>query len=157
MSEKSIQQWTTDESDMLIAIWTSSEIQDKLDKAVRKNKIYEEIRRELEIGGFKRTTDQITNKLKKIKKDYRDYKAESSRSGAGRIRTGLNIQLLDNVLGRRPANDLNGALNSATATQMLENMCGASSYEQGKPSSIKMCCFVCLVYSNSNSSTSPSC
>ena len=62
MSEKSIQQWTTDESDMLIAIWTSSEIQDKLDKAVRKNKIYEEIRRELEIGGFKRTTDQITNK-----------------------------------------------------------------------------------------------
>ena len=67
MSEKSIQQWTTDESDMLIAIWTSSEIQDKLDKAVRKNKIYEEIRRELEIGGFKRTTDQITNKLKKNK------------------------------------------------------------------------------------------
>lgn len=62
MSEKSIQQWTTDESDMLIAIWTSSEIQDKLDKAVRKNKMYEEIRRELEIGGFKRTTDQITNK-----------------------------------------------------------------------------------------------
>ena len=62
MSEKSIQQWTTDESDMLLAIWTSSEIQDKLDKAVRKNDIYEEIRRELKIGGFKRTTDQITNK-----------------------------------------------------------------------------------------------
>lgn len=38
---------------------------EKLEGAVRKNKIYEEIRRELEVAGYCRTVDQITNKLKK--------------------------------------------------------------------------------------------
>ena len=62
INEKYIQQWSTDEINSLIAIWSSTEMQDKIEKAVRKAKIYEEIRGELEIAGFKRTTDQITNK-----------------------------------------------------------------------------------------------
>ena len=70
INEKSIQQWITDEINTLIAIWSSTEMQDKIEKAVRKAKIYEEIRGELEIAGFKRTTDQITNKLKIIKKAF---------------------------------------------------------------------------------------
>ena len=70
INEKYIQQWSTDEINTLIAIWSSTEMQDKIEKAVRKAKIYEEIRGELEIAGFKRTTDQITNKLKIIKKAF---------------------------------------------------------------------------------------
>ena len=58
---KSIQQWITDEIKTLIAIWSSKEMKDKLEKAVRKAKIYEEIGGELEMAGFKRTTDQVTN------------------------------------------------------------------------------------------------
>ena len=61
IKEKSIQQWITDEIKTLIAIWSSTEIQDKLGEAVRKAKIYEEIGGELEMAGFKRTTDQVTN------------------------------------------------------------------------------------------------
>ena len=61
INEKYIQQWTTDEINTLISIWSSTEMQDKIEKAVRKAKIYEEIQGELEMAGFKRTTDQITN------------------------------------------------------------------------------------------------
>ena len=43
-------------------MWSSTEMQDKLGEAVRKAQIYEEIGGELEMAGFKRTTDQITNK-----------------------------------------------------------------------------------------------
>ena len=59
INEKCIQQWITDEIKTLIAIWT--EMQDKLGEAVRKAKLYEEIGVELEMAGFKRTTDQVTN------------------------------------------------------------------------------------------------
>jgi len=61
INEKSIQQWITDEIKTLIAIWSSTKMQDKLEKAVRKAKRYEEIGGELEMAGFKRTTDQVTN------------------------------------------------------------------------------------------------
>ncbi|KAL2098350.1 hypothetical protein ACEWY4_007557 [Coilia grayii] len=108
-------------------------------------KVYGEISDELAGVGYHRTVDQITNKLKKIKKDYRDYKANLARSGVGRnkFKSGINITLLDNVLGTRPANQTEGALNSAvaatastsgqsqTATEILEAMCQSdpSGYE----------------------------
>ncbi|KAL2080761.1 hypothetical protein ACEWY4_024554 [Coilia grayii] len=133
--DKSVVLWTVDEVNALIAIWSSVEIQEKLLGAVRKGKVYGQISDELAGVGYHRTVDQITNKLKKIKKDYRDYKANLARSGVGRnkFKSGINITLLDNVLGTRPANQTEGALNSAvaastsgqsqTATEILEAMC----------------------------------
>ncbi|KAL2092905.1 hypothetical protein ACEWY4_012703 [Coilia grayii] len=135
--DKSVVPWTVDEVNALIAIWSSVEIQEKLLGAVRKGKVYGQISDELAGVGYHRTVDQITNKLKKIKKDYRDYKANLARSGVGRnkFKSGINITLLDNVLGTRPANQTEGALNSAvaatastsgqsqTATEILEAMC----------------------------------
>ncbi|KAL2086008.1 hypothetical protein ACEWY4_019328 [Coilia grayii] len=136
--EKTIMPWSVDETNALIAIWSSVEVQEKLAGAVRKGKIYGEIREELAGLGYHRTVDQITNKLKKIKKEYRDHKAELSRSGAGRpkFKSGINLTLLDNVLGQRPANRIDGALNSrvaastpaTTATQLLEAMCDPYAY-----------------------------
>ncbi|XP_063043377.1 uncharacterized protein LOC134437775 [Engraulis encrasicolus] len=132
LGEKSNVSWSIEEMNALIGIWASTEIQEKLEGAVRKAKIYEEIRVELAGVGFHRTVDQITNKLKKIKKEYRDYNADMARSGAGRskIKSGINVTLLENVMGRRPANRLDGALNSRvvaanerTATEILEGMC----------------------------------
>ncbi|XP_063049222.1 uncharacterized protein LOC134460999 [Engraulis encrasicolus] len=132
LGEKSNVSWSIEEMNALIGIWASTEIQEKLEGAVRKAKIYEEIRVELAGVGFHRTVEQITNKLKKIKKEYRDYNADMARSGAGRskIKSGINVTLLENVMGRRPANRLDGALNSRvvaanerTATEILEGMC----------------------------------
>lgn len=141
MTDKSIQQWSTEETNALLAIWGSTEIQEKLEGAVRKTKIYEEIRRELEVAGYSRTVEQITNKLKKIKKEYRDYKKELGKSGAGRmkVKSGVNMDFLDNIIGKRPANQLTGALNSATA--MLEQICDdcdPASSEPGKFSCVSI-------------------
>src|SRR4029434_10332298 len=74
INEKSIQQWPTNEINTLIAIWSSTEMQDKLEKTVRKAKLYEEIGGELEMAGFKRTTDQVTNKYKKKKESFHPSK-----------------------------------------------------------------------------------
>ncbi|KAI3355679.1 hypothetical protein L3Q82_004273 [Scortum barcoo] len=71
-------------------------------------------------AGYDRNIEQINNKLKKLKKDYRDQKRELRRSGAGWPRKSPHFDLLNSVLSDRPACQLTGALNSATV--MLECM-----------------------------------
>ncbi|KAK7175605.1 hypothetical protein R3I93_002514 [Phoxinus phoxinus] len=72
------------------------------------------------VAGFDRNLVQISNKLKKLKKDYRDQKKDLGRSGNGRPRRNPHFDVLDSVLGDRPACQVTGALNSATI--MLESM-----------------------------------
>ncbi|XP_030612257.1 uncharacterized protein LOC115799302 [Archocentrus centrarchus] len=114
------QQWSEEETNILLAIWSSREIQDKLENSQRKAKVYEEVQAELLIAGYNRTPEQITNKLKKLKKDYRDHKKEVFKGGAGRSSRGRNavhFDVLESVLGPRPANQRTGALNSTTAVR----------------------------------------
>ncbi|KAL7398697.1 hypothetical protein ABVT39_013600 [Epinephelus coioides] len=70
--------------------------------------------------GYKRTIDQISNKLKKIKRKKITGTKTSSRSDNGQSRRISHFNVLDSVLGDRPACQVTGALNSATA--MLEAM-----------------------------------
>ncbi|CAK6975895.1 uncharacterized protein LOC115433592 [Scomber scombrus] len=71
-------------------------------------------------AGYQHSLDQLINKLKKLKKDYRDQKKKLERSGSGRSKIMPFFDLMHGVLGDRPANQATGALNSATA--MLESM-----------------------------------
>lgn len=57
-----------EENNVLLTLWASTEMQKKLAGTVRKDKIYREPRTGLEMAGFRRTTEQIVNKLKKVKK-----------------------------------------------------------------------------------------
>ncbi|KAG7274578.1 hypothetical protein CRUP_022091 [Coryphaenoides rupestris] len=71
-------------------------------------------------AGYDRSVVQIMNKLKKLKKDYRDQKTDLGRSGSGRPKINPQfVDVLDSVLGDRPACQMTGALNSATAMQEL--------------------------------------
>ncbi|XP_035863599.1 uncharacterized protein si:dkey-261j15.2 [Sander lucioperca] len=72
------------------------------------------------VAGFDRNLIQISNKLKKLKKDYRDRKKDLGRSGNGRPRRNLHFDVLESVLSDRPACQVTGALNSATI--ILESM-----------------------------------
>lgn len=74
-------------------------------------------------AGFSRSADQVINKLKKQKKDYRDQKRDG-KSGSGRS-TMVNFDIIDSILGHRPASQSTGALNSAT--YLLESMCSSPS------------------------------
>ncbi|XP_067314371.1 zinc finger and SCAN domain-containing protein 20 [Pseudorasbora parva] len=117
MSEnKSVQQWSSEETSVLLAIWSSSEIQEKLERSKMKKRVYDEMSQEMLNGGFSRSTDQIINKLKKLRKEYRDQKRKPSKRGSVHINTNFDHDFLESVLGQRPASQPTGALNSATVT-----------------------------------------
>ncbi|KAI7807775.1 uncharacterized protein si:dkey-261j15.2 [Triplophysa rosa] len=113
MSENKNAPWSCEETNVLLAIWSSTEIQEKLNsKHPRtRNRVYDEIRQEMLNGGLRRSTEQVTNKLKKLRKEYRDQKMKASKSSNKRV----NYGVLESVLGHRPESQLTGALNSATA------------------------------------------
>ena len=141
-SEKKSVQWSADETQCLVTIWSSPEFQEKLESSTRKSKLYAELVEELAKARFTRTQEQIINKLKKLKKDYRDSKKELSKSGAGRGNMLPYYDLLDGVMGQRPANQMTGALNSATA--MLESSNPASpstsAFDDGRLTAL--CCLL---------------
>ncbi|XP_060782569.1 uncharacterized protein LOC132889770 [Neoarius graeffei] len=114
------QQWSVEETTCLLAIWSTDEVQAKLEGATQTKPVLHQIQKEMAAAGYKHPLEQISNKLKKLKKDYRDQKKDLGRSGNGRPRKNPQFNILDSVLGNRPAKNATGALNSATA--MLEAM-----------------------------------
>lgn len=115
-------QWSEEETQCFLALWSSAEVQAKLESASRTKPVFQGIQTQMEAHGYSRTVDQLLNKLKKLKKDYRDQKRELARSGSGRPKRSsafFHFDVLDSVLGDRPANNATGALNSATAALEL--------------------------------------
>ncbi|KAL0963807.1 hypothetical protein UPYG_G00313840 [Umbra pygmaea] len=114
-------QWSVEETNCLLAIWSSAEVQQKMEGASRTKHVFDEIQRDMAAAGFIRTREQINNKLKKLKMDYRDQKKELARSGNGRPSSrNPHFEVLDSILGDKPAFQITGALNSPTA--LLESM-----------------------------------
>ena len=111
MDGKTKSQWTVEETTCHLGFWSSAEVQKRLEGATRTKVVFEQLQREMAAAGYDRSAEQIVNKLKKLKKDFRDQKKDLGRSGNGRP---------DSVLGDRPACKITGALNSATA--MLKSM-----------------------------------
>lgn len=131
--EKKNSPWSKTETKCLVAIWASPEFQEKLESSTRKGKLYKELSDEMAKAGFTRTPDQIINKLKKLKKDYRDTRKDMNKSGAGRGDTNDCYELLDGVMGHRPANEVTGALNSATAsTTIAESTSSKGPHDSGR-------------------------
>lgn len=112
---KTAQQWSSEETSALLAIWSSTE---RLGSSKRKKSVYDDICQEMVNVGFSRTTDQIINKLKKLKRESRDNKKEKSKSGSRWSNKTINYDVMDAALERLPASQFTEALNSATA--MLE-------------------------------------
>ena len=100
-----------------MSAWASPEFQEKLEGTQRKAKLYSELVEVLASAGFPRTQEQIINKLKKLKSDYRDAKKQLSKSGTGYDKNDIfpYYDIIDGAMGHRPANQVTGSLNSATA------------------------------------------
>lgn len=82
----------------------------------------QKIQRDMVAAGYDQTLEQIVNKLKKVKTDYRDQKTPKKtmeRSGSGWPRKNPHFDVLDSVLGDRPVNRSTRALNSATPPAIL--------------------------------------
>ncbi|XP_033981847.1 uncharacterized protein LOC117478975 isoform X1 [Trematomus bernacchii] len=106
------QQWSTEETSYLMAIWSSEEVQRKLEGSTRAKAILQQLKREMASAGYDRSILQISNTLKKLKKDYRDQKKELGRSGSGRTKTSPHFDLLNSVLGDRPTSGVGCTVNS---------------------------------------------
>ena len=63
MDIKTKQQWSVEEMTCLLAVWSSADIQKKLEGASRTKPVFEQIQREMAAGGYKCSINQIVNKL----------------------------------------------------------------------------------------------
>ncbi|XP_041841249.1 uncharacterized protein si:dkey-261j15.2 [Melanotaenia boesemani] len=113
--EKKFSQWTAEEIKCMFGVWISKDFQERLENTSRKRELYAELSEEMAKSGFNRTPEQIINKIKKLKKEYRDGKKDVGKNGAARGVTCLSLELLGSVMSHRPGNQVTGWLNSVTA------------------------------------------
>lgn len=120
MSEPKIaQQWSSEETSVLLAIWSSTVIQEQFQHYKRKKKVYDLISQKMADAGFSRSALQIVNKLKKIKKTNDNACKTSIEQNNKKAR----YDVMDAVLEHH----LTGALNSATAILEIKTESSTSS------------------------------
>ncbi|XP_051907084.1 uncharacterized protein LOC127591214 [Hippocampus zosterae] len=91
---KQKQEWSVEETGCLIALWSSPESRNNF--AGRAKLMMEFIRLEMASAGFNRTTEQINNKLKKLKMEYRDKKKHLKPSDLAQMPF---YEMMESVLG----------------------------------------------------------
>uniref|UniRef100_A0AAQ5ZXC0 Myb/SANT-like DNA-binding domain-containing protein n=1 Tax=Amphiprion ocellaris TaxID=80972 RepID=A0AAQ5ZXC0_AMPOC len=131
MKSKSKHSWSEEETRCFLALWSSDEVQEKLEGATRTKPVFKNIQREMAAAGYQRSLDQLINKLKKLKVEYRNQRMEPRRSGSGRPKRSPYFDLLHSVLGDRPAKQARWSLKSPTA--LLESMVDGSSVQTPDP------------------------
>ncbi|XP_034005453.1 uncharacterized protein LOC117497587 isoform X2 [Trematomus bernacchii] len=92
------QQWSTEETSYLVAIWSSEEVQRKLEGSTRSKAILQQLQREMATAGYDRSIEQICNKLK------------LGRSGSGRPKTSPHFY--------RPRSGLGSTVNSLSLSSI---------------------------------------
>lgn len=93
--------WSDPEVDELLNIWTNENVQAELKEATIKKHIFERIARTLREKGFYRTAEQCREKIKRLKKEYRQAKNNNYRCVRGRA-TVKFFPRLQAVLDGRP-------------------------------------------------------
>uniref|UniRef100_A0A1X7TPP6 Myb/SANT-like DNA-binding domain-containing protein n=1 Tax=Amphimedon queenslandica TaxID=400682 RepID=A0A1X7TPP6_AMPQE len=94
--------WGDDEVYELIAVWSDDTIQCELEGSQRNQHVYKKISEHLSNKGFRRTWDQCREKIKKLRKQYKDIVDIHGETGRGRKKFKF-FEELDSVLGSRPA------------------------------------------------------
>ena len=95
-------QWSDEETLKLIDIWSEDCIQAMLEGARRNKDVFIKISKEMEMAGFKKTADQCSSKIKKLRFEYRKIKDKNGKTGRGRSAWKF-YEAMDQVLGHKPA------------------------------------------------------
>ena len=116
--------WEETEVLALIEIWADEKVQQQLDSCTRKKPIFEKMAQRLkDETGFERTFQQVREKIKQLKQNYKKVKDNNSKSGHSR-KTCKYFEELDSVMGdrpiTRPANLLESSLQENIAEDVLE-------------------------------------
>lgn len=105
--------WSYEETQALIAVWSEEKIQRDLQESLRNEKVFREVSGRLAAMGMYHSAKQCREKIKKLKQDYRKIKRNCKRSGAN----GKNFKwfdALDAVLSQRAATADNTEQQSAS-------------------------------------------
>uniref|UniRef100_A0A1A7Z2Q0 Wu:fc32g12 n=1 Tax=Iconisemion striatum TaxID=60296 RepID=A0A1A7Z2Q0_9TELE len=116
---KKWEDWTDEETQCFLALWSSSDVQKKFEGATQTQLMFEYLQREMSAAGYHKSVDQLTNKLKTLKKDFRDHKRELGRIGHWSPQRNTYFEILNSVMGDEPEDQGVEALNPNTATSIL--------------------------------------
>ncbi|KAK6489600.1 trihelix mRNAion factor GTL1-like isoform X1 [Huso huso] len=115
-----MQAWDADEVQALVTLWCDRSVQGELASSVRNEKIYAKLAVDLKELGYNRRLKQCREKIiKKLKQEYKKIKEHNNKSGADH-KKGKYYDIMDSVLGHRPATLGAGVVNSAT--EIMEAM-----------------------------------
>lgn len=95
--------WTDEETFGLLDAWGDETIQSLLEGCKRNKHVYERIAHELEENGFERTWSQCRDKIKKLKKEYKNIKDYHNETGRKRKKEWKFFEKMDEILGTKPA------------------------------------------------------
>ncbi|KAG8237626.1 hypothetical protein J437_LFUL017702 [Ladona fulva] len=89
--------WSVAETQLLIGLWSENKILNVTDGTTNNAKVYEKFAKKLEKRGFHRTTAQIRDRMKRLKRDYKEV-VDSNKTGSGK-KTCHFFNELDRILG----------------------------------------------------------
>ncbi|KAL0973270.1 hypothetical protein UPYG_G00201260 [Umbra pygmaea] len=98
--------WSADEVHALLTSWSSRSVQKELLSTMRNTRVFARVSSELAALGFKKTTKQCREKIKKLKQDYKKIKNDTSKN-------------CPNSCGRRWFAFMDEVLSQQTRTQVL--------------------------------------
>ncbi|KAL1005008.1 hypothetical protein UPYG_G00053330, partial [Umbra pygmaea] len=135
MADSKTIRWSTEEVHTFLCLVAKESIQRELVKAIRNEKVYQELSQLMGTHGFQRSCRQCREKLKKLKSDYRSIKDSNGQKGSNR-KTWKWFDQMDAIYKHRPAN--NGRTGGHdTATALMESLMEEDSIsEESSPSSI---------------------
>ncbi|CAJ1054924.1 uncharacterized protein LOC122870995 isoform X2 [Xyrichtys novacula] len=94
--------WTHEETQALLAVWSEEKIQCGLGESVRNEKVYGEVSRRLTVMGMFRSAKQCRDKIKKLKLEYRRIKKHGHGRGDN-FKSFRWYDTLDSILSEGPA------------------------------------------------------
>ena len=140
--------WSKEETYKLIEVWGDDKIQAQLEGCKRNQDIFAKISSELSKEGYERTTQQCRDKIKKLKVDYRKIKDKRNKTGEDRYPEWDFFDVLDEILGHKPAtappvvvnslentnegdsNELEPEVESVGSPALLEGSIPSTTYER---------------------------
>uniref|UniRef100_A0AAV2MK46 Myb/SANT-like DNA-binding domain-containing protein n=1 Tax=Knipowitschia caucasica TaxID=637954 RepID=A0AAV2MK46_KNICA len=93
------QYWSVAETICLLEIWSSSETKNQHKGATRTKEQYEQIQRELAAQGHDRAVEQIVNKIKKLKMEFKEQKYHSKQNRDYWVQKNPYFEVLECVFG----------------------------------------------------------
>ncbi|XP_037616689.1 uncharacterized protein LOC119482862 isoform X2 [Sebastes umbrosus] len=94
--------WTHEETEALISVWSEENIQRGLEESFRNEKVYREVSGRLAARGVRHSAKQCRERMKKLKHEYRKIKLHRETGGAKR-KTFRWYEAMDTTMRGRPA------------------------------------------------------